>query len=135
ITKALEKTFALIEEWGYNLIVAWWGQVSYEDDYDIDELPLEQIDQIQHLPPSAYLQLAQAAIQDQWRIQQEKQARKTWDKSRQYTPTQIIDEQWFTANPQDLAEADIYALKSAMGTGKTEWLRQYFDSVDMGAVA
>ncbi|QUY40304.1 plasmid replication protein, CyRepA1 family [Acaryochloris marina] len=135
ITKAIEKTVTLVEEWGYNLIVAWWGQVSYDDDCDIDELPLDQIDQIQHLTPTAYLQLAQAAIQDQWRIQQEKQARKTWDKSRQYTPTQIIDEQWFTANPQDLAEADIYALKSAMGTGKTEWLRQYFDSVDIGAVA
>lgn len=135
VNKAIEKTFALIEEWGYNLIVAWWGQVSYDDDCDIDELPLDQIDQIQYLTPAAYFQLAQAAIQDQWRIQQEKQARKTWDKSRQYTPTQIIDEQWFTANPQDLAEANIYALKSAMGTGKTEWLRQYFDSVDMGAVA
>ena len=135
VTKAIEKTFALVEEWGYNLIVAWWGQVSYDDDCDIDELPLDQINQIQHLTPRTYLQLAQAAIQDQWRIQQEKQARKTWDKSRLYTPTQIIDEQWFTANPQDLAEADIFALKSAMGTGKTEWLRQYFDSVDIGAVA
>ncbi|MGR3280172.1 plasmid replication protein, CyRepA1 family, partial [Acaryochloris marina NIES-2412] len=44
ITKAIEKTFALVEEWGYNLIVAWWGQVSYDDDCDIDELPLGQID-------------------------------------------------------------------------------------------
>ncbi|NJR57276.1 MAG: hypothetical protein HC768_23785, partial [Acaryochloris sp. CRU_2_0] len=128
-------TFALIESWGYNLIVAWWGQISYDDDCDIDELPLDQIDQIQHLTPSAYLQLAQAAIQDQWRIEQEKQARKTWNKSRQFTPTQTINEQWFTVNPHDLEGVDIFALKSAMGTGKTEWLRQYFEGVNTGAVA
>lgn len=135
ITKAIEKTFALIQEWGYNLIVAWWGQATYGEDCDIDELPLNQIDQIQYLAPSTYLQLAEAALKDQWQLQYEKQARKTWDKSRQYTPTQTIHEQWVTVDPQDLAEADIFALKSAMGTGKTEWLRQYFDAVDTGAVA
>ncbi|NJN39296.1 MAG: hypothetical protein HC790_12255, partial [Acaryochloridaceae cyanobacterium CSU_3_4] len=135
VNKAIEKTFTLIEEWGYNLIVGWWGQTDYDDDCDIDELPLDQIDQIQHLTPNAYLQLAQAAIQDQWRIEQEKQARKTWNKSRQYTPTKVINEQWFTVNPQDLEGVDIFALKSTMGTGKTEWLRQYFEHVDKGAVA
>ncbi|KAI9130169.1 plasmid replication protein, CyRepA1 family [Acaryochloris sp. CCMEE 5410] len=132
---AIAKTASLLQGWGYSLSIAWWDQHSYDDDSDIDELDLDKQQQIRLLTPSTYLAMSKAIIDDQWQHQYEQQSLKIWKKSRQFTPTQTIHEQFLNLQPADLDGADIVAIKSGMGTGKTEWLKNYFSQISDGAVA
>ncbi|MGF1603660.1 MAG: plasmid replication protein, CyRepA1 family, partial [Thermosynechococcaceae cyanobacterium] len=135
VNKAIEKTVDLLQGWNLPLKIAWWGQHSHDDDCDIDELPLDQLDRIELLSPETYLGMTKTILEDQWKHQYEQQALKTWKKSRQFTPTQTVHQQYLNIQPEDLSNAGVFAIKSAMGTGKTQWLQQYFETTDIGAVA
>ena len=56
VCHAYQKTFDLLAEWGYEVKVGWWGQVS-KDSPDIDEL--EDTSAITHITPIEFFEIAQ----------------------------------------------------------------------------
>lgn len=135
VNKAIEKTIALLQDWGYPIKVAWWGQHDYDNDPDIDEIPVALLHIIELLNPETYLGMSQAILEDQRQHEYQQLALKTWKKSRQFTPTQTVHQRYLSLSSENVSNSGICAIKSPMGTGKTEWLRQYFKTVDTGAVA
>ncbi|SRR5579883_1257467 len=121
---------------GYTCQVAWWGQITKEDD-DIDELTDYSV--VTYISPEAFWSIVcehrvkketvsskdsntPEKIPSDWAYQQ-------WLKSRQFTPDIVVDQGEF--NFPDLPEKNIIvAVKSGLGTGKTKALIQLMKLYD-----
>ena len=78
---------------------------------------------------------ATKAHKQEWAEQQEIAALNRWLKGRQFSPTFTINQQFVEVSDRPLlAQAEILAIKSGMGTGKTEWLCRTLSGLDSGAV-
>ena len=70
-----------------------------------------------------------------WLALREAQARASWQKLRTYTPTAIAEQRYVSVEIGELRNADIHALKSGMGTGKTHALTRILNELGTGAIA
>ena len=130
-------------EWGYSINIAWWNQIE-KDNNDIDEISDETLAQIRLISYRDYCfihrrEMADRQSEEQARWQWEnykKQAHKLWQKRRQFTPDHIVNRNGEgkyidrTHLPSELPEGKIYAIKSGLGTGKTELLKTLNDELD-----
>ena len=82
----------------------------------------------------AAIEATQAAKQ-RWQEQKAIAALNRWVKSRRFTPTHTINKRFVELEPTLLKGADIVAIKSGMGTGKTEALCKIMAELISGAVA
>lgn len=74
--------------------------------------------------------------EESWEERHERVSRESWERSKAYTPTYEINQRYVSIDKELIENADILALKSAMGSGKTgEIIRILTSQADMGAVA
>ena len=71
----------------------------------------------------------------EWLALRETQARSNWQKLRTYTPTATTEQHYVSVDMAELWASDIHALKSGMGTGKTQELSRILNELDGGAIA
>ena len=127
------RTAELLQELGYTPVFAWWGQV-LKSDPDIDELPTERYEEIQHLSLEEFKHLASeyGGAESKYEKGKLKYLWRQWKRLRQFTPTHVVSQKFFKF-PKDLKlEGSIVAVKSALGTGKTSALLQLISSFGMG---
>lgn len=136
-----QKTVNLLQEWGWTVHIAWWGQITKEHG-DIDELPPEKIKDIGYITPDYFWGLAKdesrkcslskVLLEDQnlpvgfdrlWQM---------WLNSRKYTPDIIVSQDEFTF-PEIPKSNVIVAVKSGLGTNKTGALILKMAGTDAGA--
>jgi hypothetical protein len=147
IMRQYRRTIELVSSWGYAVRVVWWGQTT-KDAADVDELTgtealayLTPSDFLGESEPDAepdsgayaeyiqrledeerYADLDQERRHSEWRDQFPQRAHSAWKRSKRFSPTQSIDQQYFDfAVP---CEGSLMAVKSGLGTGKTEWLKR-----------
>jgi hypothetical protein len=141
------RTIELVSSWGYAVNVAWWRQLE-KSHPDVDELTGDEA--ITYLTPSEffgesepdlepdaqayaeytqrlvseerYVDLDQQRRQQEWRDQYPERAHGTWKRSKRFTPTHTIDQQYFDFPVP--SQGTLMAVKSGLGTGKTEWLKR-----------
>ncbi|MDJ0719672.1 MAG: hypothetical protein QNJ54_36515, partial [Prochloraceae cyanobacterium] len=63
VVHVYKKTIDLLESWGYQVLIAWWGQVSKEDG-DIDEIPTEKLEKIEYISFKEFLSFGSEEIYD-----------------------------------------------------------------------
>lgn len=118
----------LLHNWGWQVRFMWWGQSS-KDDCDIDEL--EDHSQVRYLSAEEFFAIGQEYADPQ---KEEQKASENdtyestprfwgnWRNSRKYTPDITANQKEFQF-PGNLPESNaIIAVKSGLGTGKTEAL-------------
>lgn len=130
------KTFALLEDWGYQVSIRWWGQLEKHHG-DVDEIDSDTFHQAHLLTVDQFDAIAVEQQQKQWREQQAQKAREAWQQLKTYTPTHTFEQQFVSSisiNSQ-LLGTDIHALKSDMGTGKTHALAELLKQFQGGAIA
>ncbi|MBD1929779.1 hypothetical protein H6F74_26615 [Trichocoleus sp. FACHB-90] len=118
-----QKTWELCRAWGYQVRVAWWGQIT-KDSPDIDEL--EDASAIAFITPE---ELWGIFLQEQQQKQEEKEAEQraieeaNWVKLTALTrvPWRVVNTP--NLNLDDLPGGAVYVVKSAKGTSKTESLK------------
>lgn len=113
---------------------AWWGQTDKADG-DVDEAPLSVLRSAELITLDELLGKVTADAQDDWRKQWEKQARAGWERTRRFTAPEIVNTRFAQVDISDVMNADIHALKSGMGTGKTHAIAKLMKETDLGVVA
>ena len=124
----------LCDRAGYTLRVAWWGQTEKAHG-DVDEAPIATLAAARLISMAELEALLKEAQQDDWRTQYEQLAKAAWERCRRYTPTHTTEQRYVSVEAGDLLGADIHALKSEMGTGKTQALATLLGQSDLGAIA
>lgn len=163
-------TIALLESWGYEVVIAWWGQTE-KSHGDIDEI--SDYSQIRYISIEEFSALAndeeKGRTHNQWEAykqqkrldwleQRTEQARASWRRRRNFIPSELVEQRYLDLNQADCcnihawadgelvqvqgehcdlaSRVDIHALKSTMGTGKTEELVRILAQLrEMGAIA
>ncbi len=67
VLKSYQKTIALITEWGYQVEIAWWGQID-KSTGDIDEISSEQIEAIGYISFKEFLRKGTRAVRESLRL-------------------------------------------------------------------
>lgn len=109
------------EELGYTCRIAWWGQVTKDDD-DIDELADTSV--IEFITPQEFWEICEKH-KPKSQPQPQQQAKdkneiwfENWQRSRKYTPQHIVNQKDFVF-PSIPESNAIIAIKSGLGTNKT----------------
>lgn len=107
-----EKLKQFLEQNGYTLEVAWWEQWEKERDLDIDDYLVSGSNEIKIINWKQY-------------TRKQRIAKGLYKKSRKYKPDIEINERFLPSDiiSKHLKSKSIVAIKSAMGTGKTEALK------------
>ena len=134
VVRQYQKLFDLLRDWGYESLVAWWGQVQ-KSDGDIDEVDSVAFPKIEYLSIDEFLELAQKYCKvveiDRWQKQQEAAKNRTWKQL-----TSLTAKPWLEVNTPKLEEigletklerGHIYLLKSAKSTGKTKAVKPFVE--------
>ncbi|MEB3360125.1 MAG: plasmid replication protein, CyRepA1 family [Synechococcales bacterium] len=117
------------------LRVLWWGQAAKEDG-DIDEVAPNILEQAKLLSWEEFEALScEPQKEPSWQEQYAAAAKRSWEKSRRFTPTQEVNQRFVSLAPGELLGTDIHALKSGMGTGKTHELARILSQTQAGAIA
>ena len=145
--KQYDRAICLLQEWGHEVALAWWGQ-STKNDPDIDEIkgdikfdlltwgeftgsvvptsepdPQAYAEYQQQLAEEEQVAAAAAAERQLLWADPEQQAlrdRNRWRNAKRYTPTHTINQQYFDWEVPHIRA--LLAIKSGLGTGKTHWL-------------
>ncbi|MDJ0716197.1 MAG: hypothetical protein QNJ54_18535 [Prochloraceae cyanobacterium] len=129
IVRTIKQTIELVTEWGYQIEIAWWGQVN-KSDGDIDEISSEKILKIKYLTPEKFFKIAEKIASQQKKEKRKKAALKEIKTLKDLTciVNKLIDEPHF---PKELApeifdafKSGILNLKGAKGTGKTTLIKE-----------
>ena len=121
----IRDNFECLESLGVQVTIAWWGQRTKQDP-DIDHLP--NLDAIEYLTPAQFWALSQVpaqSLEEEWI----KSARRGYQSRRVFTPTTTINDRYLP----DIPDGDI-AIRSGMGTGKTEALKRLIHNWEGGAI-
>lgn len=118
------RVIALLTKWGWTVQVGWWGQIE-KSQPDIDEL--DDFNQIRYLSPAEFFTL-DSSKSDRTTSEKDERAWELWRQARNFTPTRTLDEQFFDAPVPE--PGSLTAVKSGLGTGKTEWLRRVVQALD-----
>lgn len=129
--------FEFFEKLGYQCRVAWWGQVSKDDD-DIDELLDESIIDLITVQEfknivEEHRQGKQPEVNEETSESNNDWAWNSWLKSRKYTPDKRLNQEKFRFGSVPDSDA-IIAAKSGLGTGKTEALIESINSSNRAAM-
>lgn len=123
-----KKTIALVQEWGFTVDVAWWGQTSKEDK-DIDEL--ENLDSLTYIEVEEFLGIKPKKQKKV--INRNSSAWKFWRDSRKFTPTIKINQRYFEF-PHDIPLSNvILGGLDGLGGGKTAALIRLIKRLGMGS--
>ena len=127
VVRQYQKLFDLLQEWGYEAQVAWWGQIE-KTDGDVDEIDSVTLSKIDYLSPQEFSQIAESRCKvieiERWKKQQEAAKNRTWEQL-----TSLTAKPWLEVNTPNLDQiglenklerGHIYLLKSAKGSGKTK---------------
>ncbi|MEO1208562.1 MAG: plasmid replication protein, CyRepA1 family [Cyanobacteria bacterium J06638_20] len=114
--------------------VLWWGQTE-KGGTDPDEIPTATLQSAELITADSFLSRVTESGQDDWRQRWETQAKASWQRTRRFTAPEIVDTQFAEVNIGDVMSADIHALKSGMGTGKTHAIAQLMQQTELGVVA
>ena len=127
--RTIKQTVELVTEWGYQIEIAWWGQVN-KSDGDIDEISSEKILKIKYLTPEKFSKIAEEIAEQQKKEKRKKAAKKEIKTLKNLTciVNKLIDEPHF---PKELApeifdafKSGILNLKGAKGKGKTTLIKE-----------
>jgi hypothetical protein len=120
--RRIERNYKLFSDWGYEVRIAWWGQVNKDKDSDIDEL--DNLASVNYLSFEAFLKIAEKA-----RILEEKVKQKEAEEAIYKELTQLTQKPWKEINKPkldleklNLEPGAIYIVCSAKGTHKTNSL-------------
>jgi hypothetical protein len=140
VIKQYRKIWTLVAEWGYPISIRWWGQIGKADG-DADEISTEVFNTAKLLTVEEFeaivsKHLPEEPAQNRWQDQYAKQqARSAWEKSKQFTPTLEVEQQFVQIDAGVLAGAEIHALRSTMATGKTQELARILGQSQSGVLA
>ena len=121
----IRDNFECLESLGVQVTIAWWGQTTKQDP-DIDHLP--NLDAIEYLTPEQFWALSTVpaqSLEEEWI----KSARRGYQSRRVFTPTTTINDRYLP----DIPDGDI-AIRSGMGTGKTEAVKRLINNWEGGAI-
>ncbi|MGK7918246.1 MAG: plasmid replication protein, CyRepA1 family [Prochloraceae cyanobacterium] len=126
VIRTYQKTFALLEKWGYQVKVAWWNQID-KSSPDIDEISPQHLEKISYLNTQEFLSLA-------WYEQTKVKIKNNYKKLKQFSPNCPINSQFFAWKAPTTGE--ILAVKSGLGTGKSTWISRLLskDFADSGCI-
>ncbi|MBE7384448.1 MAG: hypothetical protein F6J95_023915 [Leptolyngbya sp. SIO1E4] len=116
------------------LEAAWWGQTNKADG-DVDEARKLTIHAARLITPEELLDKVTQSGQNAWQKRWEAQVAAAWNRTRRYTATEVVNTRFAEVELGDVLSADIHALKSSMGTGKTQAIAQLMKETDLGVVA
>ncbi len=123
-----KRVTALLQEWGWTVNFAWWGQVN-KSHPDIDEL--QDFSAIIYIKPDEFWVISKGAKKQAERLEKERQERlkREAEDAIYQSLTTIVEKPWKTVNQPlidiqslDLEPGAIYIISSAKGTGKTKAL-------------
>ncbi|MGR3277863.1 plasmid replication protein, CyRepA1 family [Acaryochloris marina NIES-2412] len=120
VFRQYQRVIRLMEEWGYVVEVAWWGQ-NYKDSFDVDELTPVELAQIVFKPTWFFNSLGLEYELGQLFMKLN---------GLTDTPTTLINKQYIELS--DLGTIDpgsVVAIASMCGTGKTEMLKSLVQGV------
>ncbi|MDY6803523.1 MAG: plasmid replication protein, CyRepA1 family [Cyanobacteriota bacterium] len=112
-----ENLYKLLIEWGYQLSVADWGQFFNKAIGDIDEGILDN-------SPNNIAYISWEAFASQF-----KASKAEYNRLKKFTPTEKLNQQYLSAILPKSNEREIIAIKSTMGTGKTETVKRIRDTL------
>lgn len=125
VMKRWQSHIELFTQWGIKTWFGWWGQLTKDHD-DIDELT--NLSLIKLISWEEFSQIAQSSQplpvesneNEQKRPKNTERLWRNWRNFKQFTPNFTINQPYFDyPTPQP---GTILAIKSPLGTGKTEWL-------------
>ena len=128
VMKRWQSVVELLEQWGWSVTFAWWGQVD-KSHPDIDEL--RDFSAISYIKPDEFWAISKGAKKQAEKVEKERQERlKREAKEAIYQSlTTITEKPWKTVNQPlidlqsiGLEPGAIYIISSAKGTGKTKAL-------------
>jgi hypothetical protein len=134
VHSAWKKLDQLCQKLGEPLQAAWWGQ-SEKLAGDVDETPIIKLQNAKRLSLGELLGKVTQSAQEDWSQRWQEQARKSWDRTRTFTPDAVVNSRFVETSLADVMSHDIHALKSGMGTGKTHAIAQLLQQTEMGVVA
>jgi hypothetical protein len=136
VMKRLVNLVDLLESWGKQVEIAWWGQET-KDDPDIDEL--DDINAIAYIPAAefkplqdfkaSFFQIEQEAQLKQKQLKEDK-IKRQWQKLTSLTVSpwkRINKPQLELSDFADWEKGHIYLIVSAKGTGKTKSIKSVVD--------
>jgi hypothetical protein len=118
-------TVKFLQEHGFEVKVANWGQLRDSDALDIDQLwAAGRGAEIRYLSAKTYLALPKEPTEKNWAVDYTSRCRQEWERlSSLSQPTETRRERYLDINVESLLPG-AYAIKSPMGTGKTELLKR-----------
>ena len=130
-----QRVIALVEEWGWSVKIAWWGQVD-KSHPDIDELT--DFNSVTYISPDEFWAIAKGNPvkqqkgfdpEPQWKIK----ARDAWRKNRQFRADIKEASQWCNFSRPGANTIAFY--KAGLGRGKTTrlraWVREWKQTEDV----
>lgn len=116
VMKRWQRQIEFFQREGKSVFIAWWGQITKEQEEDLDELPEEKLDSLSYISPSEFLEIAK-------KEQYKKQCWDRWKDTKKFTPQFKINQQFFECElPQ---KNTITYIKSGLGTGKTTKVKSW----------
>jgi len=118
-----QKVVALSEEWGWSVLIGWWGQID-KTHPDIDEL--EDFSQVRYISPEDFweysgLKQAESNQLPEWR----EQGRRKWRKNRQFNAD--IKKASIWCDWEKPSSNSIFFGKAGLGRGKTTLLKRWVE--------
>jgi len=118
-----QKVVALSEEWGWSVLIGWWGQID-KTHPDIDEL--EDFSQVRYISPEEFweysgLKQAESNQLPEWR----EQSRRKWRKNRQFNAD--IKKASIWCDWEKPSSNSIFFGKAGLGRGKTTLLKRWVE--------
>lgn len=125
VLRQYQKTFKLLSDWGYTIRIGWWGQIT-KDQPDIDEL--DDLSAIAFITPDEFLAMAfeRGYVPPKELDDYKARDKAQWRKLKKFTPTHTISSRYFD---WEVPKANtLTAIRSGLGTGKTEYIRRLIKS-------
>lgn len=84
--------------------------------------------------PERMRMIHQLRQRQEWAERQQIYARRAWQHIRSFTPSATVQQQYVDVSLEEILQYDIYALKSDLGTGKTEAFRRLLQQWPGGVI-
>jgi sugar-specific transcriptional regulator TrmB len=122
-----QRVISLLEEWGWEVAIGWWGQAN-KSDLDIDELDIEELidhNTIEYISSTEFLDLSKIkpTEQDKRFSQYQEKAKEAWHRAKRFVADIQRSSEWcdWKLPPQN----SIFFGRAGLGRGKTTRLRNW----------
>lgn len=113
VARQYETTWNLLKEWGFNVRVAWWNQIT-KDQLDIDELV--DIDVISFITPEAFLKISRKEF---WRRHYAEKRRRTAKHVFSYQADVLTSDRYLPKLKLDDLKPGVTVIRAPWGSGKS----------------